>query len=127
MSWAAAAFALSVLFAFHVFFLINFAIGAATVFFEKIRGLLWAKFVIVQFLSGLLVPFELFPEPARTLLEVLPFRAMAYGPLSIYLGKVSGVRLAAELALQAAWVLALYVFCRWLWSRCRRKLLITGG
>ena len=122
-----AAFAASVLLAFHVFFLLNFIVGAATVFFEKIRGLLWAKFLLVQFLSGLLVPFDLFPDWARVILEALPFRAIAYGPLTIYLGKASGAQLAGELALQATWTIVLYLAARMLWRLCRRRLLVQGG
>ena len=124
---AVPAFALSVVLAFHVFFLVNFLVGATTVFFEKIRGLLWTKFILIQFLSGLLVPFDLFPAWARSVLELLPFRAMIYGPLRIYLGKARGWDLAAELGLQVLWMLILYVAARGLWSRCRSRLLVQGG
>lgn len=122
-----AAFAVSVGLAFHVFFLINFLVGATTVFFEKIRGVIWAKFMLIQFLSGLLVPFDLFPDRARGILEALPFRAIVYGPVSIYLGRAEGLTALRELALAALWVVLLWLAARWLWARCRRKLLILGG
>jgi ABC-2 type transport system permease protein len=122
-----AAFALSVALAFHVFFLIHFLIGSCSVFFEKIRGLIWAKFVLIQFLSGMMVPFELFPETARRVLELLPFRAIAYGPVSIYLGRASGAALWTELGLQALWLAGLWLMARALWSACRRKLQVQGG
>ncbi len=123
----ATAFTLSVVLAFHVFFLVNFLVGAMTVFFETIQGLIWAKFVLLQFLSGLLVPFDLFPAWARRILEILPFRGMAYGPLQIYLGRATGLEAAKEIALQLFWALALYVAARGLWSACRRRLLVQGG
>jgi ABC-2 type transport system permease protein len=90
-------------------------------------GLLWTKFVLIQFLSGLLVPFDLFPGWAKAILEALPFRAMAYGPLQIYLGNARGAGIALELAIEAAWVGILYVAARWLWNRARRRLLVHGG
>lgn len=121
------AFVLSVVLAFHVFFLVNFLVGAMAVFFEKIQGLIWAKFTLLQFLSGLLVPFDLFPEWARSVLGVLPFRGMAYGPLRIYLGRATGVEAAKELGLQLLWVLALYAAAHTLWSACRRRLIVQGG
>jgi ABC-2 type transport system permease protein len=123
----AAAFAAACVLAFHAFFLLNFVVGTCTVFFEKIRGLLWTKFVLIQFLSGLLVPFDLFPGWAKAILEALPFRAMAYGPLQIYLGNARGAGIALELAIEAAWVGILYVAARWLWNRARRRLLVHGG
>lgn len=123
----AAAFALSVVLAFHVFFLVNFLVGAMTVFFEKIQGLIWAKFTLLQFLSGLMVPFDLFPDWARGLLGLLPFRGMAYGPLQIYLGRATGREALEEIGLQLFWVLVLYLAARALWSACRRRLLVQGG
>ncbi|MBI4604945.1 MAG: ABC-2 family transporter protein [Planctomycetes bacterium] len=123
----AAAFGLSLVLAFHAFFLLNFLVGASTIFFEKIRGLLWTKFILIQLLSGLLVPFELFPSWARAILEALPFRAMVYGPVQIYLGKAQGAALVWELGLQVLWVAALYGLSRWLWARARRRLLVHGG
>jgi ABC-2 type transport system permease protein len=121
------AFLASGVLAFHVFFLLNFLIGISTVFFEKIRGFLWAKFILVQFLSGLLIPFDLFPHWARVLLGILPFRAIIYGPITIYLGRARGLQVLEELTLQAGWTLALYLLARWFWGLCRRKLTVQGG
>lgn len=121
------AFAASVVLAFHLFFLMNFAIGVSTVFLEKIQGFLWAKFMLVQLLSGLLVPFELFPGWARAVLEALPFRGMMYAPISIYSGLSSGAGIAGELGIQAAWTVALWGFARWVWARARRRLSVQGG
>jgi ABC-2 type transport system permease protein len=122
-----AAFAASAALAFHVFFLIHFLIGIVSVFFEKIRGLLWAKFVLLQFLSGQLAPFDLFPAWARGVLEALPFRGIVYGPVNIYLGRTRGAAMVWEIGLQALWIAALYLAARWLWRACRRKLLVHGG
>jgi len=121
------AFLASGILAFHVFFLLNFLIGISTVFFEKIRGFLWAKFILVQFLSGLLIPFDLFPPWARAVLGILPFRAIIYGPITIYLGRARGSQVLLELALQTGWVLALLLVARWFWALCRRKLTVQGG
>ena len=120
-------FALSAAISFHLFFLLNHAIGVSAVFFERIRGFLWAKFVLVQLLSGLLVPFDLFPAWARAVLGALPFRSVIYGPISIWVGHARGAAAARELVVGAAWTLALWVFNRWLWARARRKLVVLGG
>lgn len=128
--WAAAqlgGFVLSSILSFHVFFLMNFLVGILAIFFEKIQGLLWAKFILLQFFSGLLVPFDFFPGWARSVLGALPFRTMVHGPASIWLGKLSGGTLVAELGIQAAWTWALLVLSRWLWGRARRKLMVQGG
>jgi ABC-2 type transport system permease protein len=122
-----AAFVASAVLAFHLSFLINFMVGASTVFFERIRGFLWAKFVLIQLLSGLLVPLDLFPPWARTVLEALPFRGTIHAPASIWLGRGGGAGAARELALQAAWTAVLWFLARRLWARARRKLVVQGG
>jgi len=122
-----ASFAASVILAFHIFFLLNFLIGVSAIFFEKIKGFLWTKFILLQFLSGLLVPFDLFPGWAQSILKALPFRGIVYGPISIYIGHARGRDIWMELLLQAAWVVLLYLFARTRWARARKKLLSLGG
>lgn len=121
------AFAVSVALAFHLFFLVNFLIGVSAVYLEKIRGFLWAKFILVQFLSGLLVPYDLFPAWARAVLGALPFRGMIYGPIEIYLGHARGAEALRELALQAGWTIALWLLARRSWTAARGRLLAQGG
>ena len=120
-------FAISGILSFHVFFLLNFITGLGSVFFEKLKGLLWAKFILVQFLSGLLVPFSLFPGWARSTLQVLPFRAIVHGPATIYLGRGGEEEVWREIALQAFWAAVLYLLSRRLWTGARKKLLVMGG
>ncbi len=120
-------FAAAVVLAFHLFFLLNFIIGVSAIFFEKIYGFLWAKFILVQFLSGLLVPFDLFPQWAQALLGALPFRGIIYGPVSIYIGHARGMEILRELALQIIWIILLYLIARGLWALARRKLIVLGG
>lgn len=120
-------FAYSAFLAFHLFFAVNFLTGLCAVYTEKIQGFLWAKFMLLQFLSGLLLPLEFFPPAIRQVFEILPFKGMAHTPLSIYLGRVSGVELQGALLQQTLWTAALLLGCELLWARVRRRLSILGG
>ncbi|HYF51432.1 MAG TPA: ABC-2 family transporter protein [Planctomycetota bacterium] len=120
-------FAYSVALAFHIFFAINFLTGLLAVYTEKLQGFLWAKFMLLQFMSGLLLPLEFFPWPLRQIFEALPFKDIAHTPMNIYLGRVAGPDLALLLGQQTLWTLALIALCEIMWRRVRRRLAILGG
>ena len=117
----------SFLLAFNIFFAVNFLTGLCAAFTEKIQGFLWAKFMLLQFMSGLLLPFSFFPEPVRQVFNVLPFKGLADTPMNIYLGRFQGDVLRRELILQTAWTIALMFLCHWMWRMVRRRLSILGG
>ncbi|GMV80288.1 MAG: hypothetical protein AMXMBFR7_14720 [Planctomycetota bacterium] len=124
---SAAAFLVSVILAFHLFFALNFITGLAAVLVENLQGFLWAKFLLLQFLSGQLLPLEFFPPWARTFMEWSPFPGIAYTPMALYLGRIPHERIAAELTFQAAWTAVLLACCQFGWMAVRRRLSALGG
>ncbi len=124
---SAIAFAYSVALAFHIFFAINFLTGLVAAWTEKIQGCLWAKFMLLQFLSGLLVPMEYLPQWLRVAFQILPFKGMSYTPLIIYLGRVNGAQMRDELLMQTAWTIVLLILCSVMWWRVRVRLETLGG
>lgn len=120
-------FIVSALLAFQLFFCINFLTGLLALYFENLEGFLWAKFNIIQLLSGVLFPLEFLPGLARTIFDWLPFKHIGHTPLVIYLGKVDGADMWRLLGVQALWCVILYVLCQIAWRRARRVLSIQGG
>jgi ABC-2 type transport system permease protein len=120
-------FTYSVALAFHLFFAINFMTGLLAAYTEKLQGFLWAKFMLMQFLTGLLLPFEFFPAGLRVWFEWLPFKGIAYTPMMVYLGKLEGDKLWFELGLQTVWTIALLLLCDVMWNRVRKRLSLLGG
>ncbi|MFE2881705.1 ABC transporter permease [Streptomyces sp. NPDC059272] len=78
-------------------------------------------------LSGVYAPLWFFPGWFITMSRFLPFQATLSVPLSIYVGRVPLSDAAAQLALQAAWVVALSLFTRFLWRRAARRVVAQGG
>ena len=124
---AALATAASVLLAFFVMGGVNFLVGLAAFPLKQVEGLIWAKHMAVQLLSGLLVPLAFFPAGPARVLGLLPFAAISQSPVLIYLGRIRGEALGRELAFQAAWAAALWILAALLWGRSVRKLSIQGG
>ncbi len=124
---AGVCFAYSVVLAFHIFFAINFLTGLVAAWTEKIQGFLWAKFMLLQFLSGLLFPISYLPHWLQIVFNILPFKGMSFTPLQIYLGRSTGTYLRFDLIEQTAWTMALLILCVFMWSRVRRRLETLGG
>jgi ABC-2 type transport system permease protein len=127
-SWEAGIlFGISSLLGFFILGCINFITGLFSFFFYSIRGIMRAKYFIVQLCSGLLLPLQFFPHDMATLLRILPFHGIAYTPLQFYLGKVSGSAALLLIAEQIGWIIGLFLVGRLFWSRAKGKLLIQGG
>lgn len=112
---------------FLVFAEFNFLIGLLSFSLKSINGITRAKYYLVQFFSGLLLPISFFPGWFKHFLEILPFKAIAYVPLQCYLGKLQSTNLAVELLGQIFWVAALFYLGRVLWLRAFSHLTLQGG
>lgn len=75
-------------------------------------------------ISGALIPLSLMPWHVGRVLQVLPFAAMASGPLRVYT-QSSGA--ATLLASQAAWAIVLWAGVVWWAAKSRDKVVGQGG
>ncbi len=106
---------------------INFLVGCLAFYLKNILGVIRAKMVLMEFLTGVLVPFTFFPDWVQRAVGWLPFQAISYIPVMTYLGRRSGDDLARGLLIQAAWAVGLLAAGRWLWNRSVRHVTLQGG
>jgi len=106
---------------------INFLVGCLAFHLQNIFGVIRAKMVMMEFLTGVLIPFTFFPDWVQTLVSWLPFQAISYIPVTIFLGLREGAALPAALSLQAGWAVGLFLCGRWLWNRSVRHVTLQGG
>ncbi len=124
---SAGLFLASCLLALLIFTLMNFIVGTLALQIQSIIGVIRAKYFIVEFTSGLLIPLSFFPDRLQRILAFLPFPYISYTPLQIYLGKEQGWAACRALGLQALWVVALGLAGRLYWRFSARRLSILGG
>lgn len=124
---AGAAFGLSLIIGFLVAFSINSIIMMISFMTTNTFGVQLAKRAIIDIFAGSLIPFEFFPTGLQTVLSYLPFQAMAYIPLSIYTGKLTGGHIGIALGEQLVWALVMIGISRLLWVKAAKRLAINGG
>ena len=110
---------------FFILVLLNFNIGLLAFDFKSIRGVMRAKYFLVQLLSGLLLPLTFFPKWIQPFLDILPFKMIAYVPLQFYLGKIQNP--ANEFMALCVWLFVLFFLGEILSKRSFNKLTIQGG
>ncbi|GAA4722470.1 ABC transporter permease [Brevibacillus fulvus] len=118
---------LSLLFAFVINTEINLLTGVITFFLFRNEGMMRSKRVVVDLLSGLILPISFFPGWAQTVMGFLPFQAINYYPSVIFTGAVSEARALQMIALQIVWVLVILIPITVLWQQARRKMIVQGG
>jgi ABC-2 type transport system permease protein len=120
----AAAFVLTVALAIWVSFSIRLLTNLASFWLIDHRGIAAISMSIGTFLSGMAMPIDFFPEPLRTVAELLPFQAVMMAPNNVYLDREP---LWEVVTIQAFWIVALAVACLATLRRGERKLVVQGG
>lgn len=108
-------------------FFISYAMAMLAFWLLEISTFIFILFAFEYLASGHLFPLDILPAGLKEILFLTPFPYQLYFPISIYLGKVAGMELWRGLAVQFLWVLAAYVFARWMWRRGIKKYSAFGG
>jgi ABC-2 type transport system permease protein len=93
----------------------------------EVSTFIFIVFAFEYIASGHLFPLDILPPAIEKALYMTPFPYQLYFPVSIYMGKTTGVELAKGLLIQAGWVIAMYALARFAWSRGLRKYSAVGG
>lgn len=123
-AWSAVGYFAGAVLAFGIYSQVNLLVGIAAVFTEHTIGLQRSKNAMMDLFGGVLLPITFFPEWAQQVLLLLPFQAVTYTPVAMYLGKFG---VLSGLAIQAAWLVLLALLVRFSWRRALDRLTVHGG
>jgi len=118
---------LSLLLAFVINTELNLLMGVITFFLFRNEGIIYAKRVVVDLLSGLILPISFFPGWAQAVMAYLPFQAINYYPSRIFAGAIGTDQALQVILLQVIWVGVILVPIAVLWRQAKRKLVVQGG
>lgn len=121
------AFCASLVMGFLIGFFLEAAIGMIGFWFLEVSSLLFVIMLFSFFLSGHMFPLTMLPENVLVVVNFLPFKYLAYFPAAIFLGKIPEEDLAAEMLIEAAWLVFFVVICRIAYTRGVKRYSGFGG
>lgn len=120
-------FFVSMLLAFLVGFGLNVIVLTLSFYTRNTFGAQVAKRAIIDIFAGTLIPFQLFPDWFRMVVAHLPFKAIAYIPLSIWTGRIAGAAALWALLEQVMWGALLVGLSFLIWRRAMAIITVQGG
>jgi ABC-2 type transport system permease protein len=124
--WLALVFLFSLFLGFLIFFAVSLLIGMLSIVTLRIDSYTWAYFSLIRFASGQFVPLWMFPPLLAAVVSFLPFQAVYFVPMSIYIGAGQG-ELTTLILSQVAWLVGLYLTVQLFWLRVQRRITVQGG
>lgn len=106
---------------------LNYIFGILCFYTSSGWGLNQIKDVVVNFLSGTLLPLSFFPGVFKDIVGFLPFSGMAQNPVLIMLMKVDLTESLKLIGLALVWVIVLEVFAKLLFLHASKKITVQGG
>lgn len=123
----AAVFTLSMLLGQWVLYYVMLVLDQLCFFTIRNNAAMLILLFAQNLLAGVYAPLWFFPDWFITMSAFLPFQATLSVPLSLYVGRIPLSDAAFQIAVQAAWVLVLALFTRWVWRRAARRVISQGG
>lgn len=114
-------------FGYFILFMINFLFGLIAFWTIETFSFQLMKYGLFTLFSGGIVPIDFFPDWARPIADILPFKYVLYVPTSLFIGHIGGAEALELLVIQALWVGCLGFACWTMWGAAQRKLVVQGG
>lgn len=112
--------------AISIEFVCYFAIGLLAFWTENTQSFSFIFSRLTLVLGGVLAPIEIFPQPLRSIAQIMPFSTMLYGPSRVLVHFTVGV--FAQLVLQQIITLAIAgLLLLILYTIASRRVSINGG
>ncbi len=108
-------------------FFMSYTMAMLAFWVLEVSTFIFILFAFEYIASGHLFPLDILPRGVAQALYFTPFPYQLYFPVSIYMGKTTGMDLVRGLFIQAAWATAAYGVARFAWRRGIKKYSAVGG
>lgn len=106
---------------------ISIALASIAFYWEEAYSMLMVKNIVVQLLSGELIPLNLFPESAQWIWKSTPFYLYVFGPTQYVLGRWSHTEFLTQLLLGGVWMIIGWALVKLSWGVGLKRYLSLGG
>ena len=127
-NWTAfGAFLISTVLTALLQFFMSYTMAMLAFWVLEVSTFIFILFAFEYLASGHLFPLDILPRGLEQVLFFTPFPYQLYFPVSIYMGKATGMEMIRGLLIQALWVIAAYGMARFAWRRGIKKYSAVGG
>jgi ABC-2 type transport system permease protein len=123
----AAGFVVALLLSFNLVFAFSFLTSMLVFWTEIGWGIRAMRSNIQDVFSGVLFPLYLLPAGLASVFDLLPFQAMADGPIRIFTMDATGREMLNIFGLQIFWIIVIAVLGELAWRKAKSKLTVQGG
>jgi len=120
-------FIISFIFAFIIYFLISFLAGLLALWVEDPESFFWGKEIFLSFLSGAMLPLDLFGNSFNLVSKFLPFSYLISFPANIYLGRIDLLEIYRGFIIEIIWIILLYLLVKITYKRGLKRYSAVGG
>ena len=108
-------------------FLIFYAVSSMSFWTGEIWGIVIAIRMLVNILSGGVLPLDVFGDKINEIFKYMPFRYIIYFPINVLMGRVDAGEVRMGIIIQIVWIIIVYIIGKILWKIGIKKYVSTGG
>jgi ABC-2 type transport system permease protein len=116
----------TVMAAFMQFF-ITYSLAMMAFWILEISTIVFIVYSFEYFLGGQMFPIDIMPPTVQVVMKWMPFYYELFCPIAIFMGRLQGAELIQALAIQAGWLLLMWVAAHVMWKRGLGHYQAVGG
>lgn len=120
-------FLVSVILGYGILWSMSFVVQMTSFWLVNVWSLSTLKNVMINILSGVMIPIWFLPIWLQRMIEWTPFSSVYFTPIQIYFGRLSLIQIGEKCALQFVWIVLIYSVGHLLWQKGQRQLVVQGG
>jgi ABC-2 type transport system permease protein len=120
-------FMLSIILGYLILWNLNVIVQMCAFWVFNNWGIAIIKNLLVNVLSGAMLPLWFMPEGVMKIIKYTPFDSIYFTPIKIFLGQMKGNEIVYNFGRQFIWIVILYLIGNALWEKGQRKLIVQGG
>ncbi|MBC8043662.1 MAG: ABC-2 family transporter protein [Rhizobacter sp.] len=117
----------AIILAMYLSYIIAFLIAMLAFWMEEVWTLFVMKNMSFWFLTGQIIPLDLFPPEVQETMKFLPFGYLAYFPTKILTNRLAPPEILFGLTVICAWIFFLTLLYKLFWDYALRKYGAFGG
>ena len=120
-------FFLTILLGILLAYSLNYFLGLFVFWVKNYGFISWFLRAFTMLFAGSAVPLWFYPPALQAVANVLPFRFIAFEPISIYLGKTPVDEIWAVVVGQIIWIAVFLIASHLLWKKAQKVITVQGG